>query len=66
MIQLRCTKKLFARLPIDASTSITDLSAYRTSVWLADRPCNVKGSKDFVWPMKAMLALLDQLSRKSE
>ncbi|PAU89559.1 hypothetical protein CK507_01390 [Pseudomonas sp. WN033] len=44
--------------------SITDLSAYRTSVWLADRPCNMKGNKDFVWPLKAMLALLDQLNAR--
>lgn len=40
--------------------SITDLSPYRASLWLADRPCNVKGSKDYVWPLKAMLALLNQ------
>lgn len=48
------------------SASIMALNPYRASLWLADRPCSVKGSKDFVWPMKAMLALLDQLSRKSE
>lgn len=40
--------------------SIMDLSPYRTSIWLAGRPCSIKG-KDFVWPLKAILALLDQL-----
>lgn len=40
--------------------SIIDVSPYAISVWLADRPCGVKGSRDFVWPIKAMLALLDQ------
>lgn len=38
---------------------ITELSAARTSAWLADRPCNVKGQKDCVWPLKAMKELLN-------
>ncbi len=37
--------------------SITDLAPYSTGVWLAERPCTVKG-KDFIWPKQAMLALL--------
>lgn len=37
--------------------SITDLAPYGTGVWLAERPCTVKG-KDFIWPKKAMLELL--------
>ena len=41
--------------------AVTDLSSYHASFWLADRPCGVKGSKDFIWPLKAMLALLDEL-----
>ncbi|MCV6614863.1 MAG: hypothetical protein OIF35_07790 [Cellvibrionaceae bacterium] len=37
---------------------LEDINPYRTAVWLADRPCNIKGQKDCVWPRKAMLALL--------
>jgi hypothetical protein len=40
--------------------NLEDISSYKTSVWLADRPCTVKGMKDCVWPHKAMLALLAQ------
>lgn len=43
---------------------ITDLAPYRTGAWLADRPCTVKGSRDAVWPAKAMLALLDGLAAR--
>lgn len=39
---------------------LQDISAYRTGAWLADRPCTVKGLKDFIWPKKAMLALLSE------
>jgi hypothetical protein len=42
------------------NANIEDISAYKTGVWLADRPCTVKGMKDCVWPQKAMLALLTQ------
>ncbi|EWH09022.1 hypothetical protein DS2_14649 [Catenovulum agarivorans DS-2] len=38
--------------------NIMDCSAYKLSVWLAKRPCTVKGQKDCVWPDKAMLQLL--------
>ncbi len=41
--------------------SITDISGPRTSVWLANRPCTVKGKKDCIWPDKAMLNLLSNL-----
>ncbi|MAM85778.1 MAG: hypothetical protein CME36_00515 [unclassified Hahellaceae] len=40
--------------------SIADLGPYSTGVWLANRPCGIKGGKDYIWPLKAMLALLDQ------
>jgi hypothetical protein len=39
--------------------SVTELSAYRTGVWLAERPTKIKGQKDYIWPQKARLALLD-------
>jgi hypothetical protein len=42
-----------------SDVSIEDISPYRISAWLADRPCTVKGKRDCVWPEKAMLALLD-------
>ena len=39
--------------------SVTDLSPYRTSAWLADRPCTMKGVRDCIWPVRAMLELLE-------
>jgi len=49
------------------NAQIIDCSPYKTAVWLADRPCSVKSreegaaksKKDWVWPDKAMLKLLD-------
>lgn len=41
---------------------IIDLSAARTGVWLAERPCSVKGYKEYIWPPEAMLALLNGLA----
>ena len=41
------------------SASVTDLSPYRTSAWLADRPCTMKGVRDCIWPVRAMLELLE-------
>tara|TARA_R110002167_G_scaffold89579_12_gene241707 strand:- start:908 stop:1576 length:669 start_codon:yes stop_codon:yes gene_type:complete len=38
--------------------NMQDFSPYRMSAWLADRPCNIKGQKDCVWPIKAMSELL--------
>lgn len=38
---------------------VQDMSAYRTGVWLANRPCTIKGQKGCVWPDKAILELLD-------
>ncbi len=43
------------------NVNISELSASRAGVWLADRPCTVKGRKECIWPMKAMLSLLDGL-----
>lgn len=37
---------------------VTELLPYSTSAKLADRPCTVKGVKDCIWPIKAMLALI--------
>ncbi len=37
---------------------VQDVSPYRISAWLADRPCNIKGQKDCVWPIQAMAELL--------
>lgn len=41
------------------NASVTDLSPYRTGAWLADRPCMMKGSCDCLWPVRAMLELLE-------
>lgn len=40
------------------SSDVRDLAPYRTSAWLSDRPCTVKGVKDCVWPIRAMGELL--------
>ena len=40
---------------------VQDLPPYSTALWLAERPCTVKGHKDCIWPIKAMFALLDGL-----
>jgi hypothetical protein len=39
---------------------VDDLSPYKTAAWLADRPCNVKGQKETVWPKQAILQLLSE------
>jgi hypothetical protein len=46
------------------NVSINDISTYRTAVWLAQSPRKVKGQKDYLWPEKAMLALLDTTTIK--
>tara|TARA_R110001592_G_scaffold336934_1_gene622691 strand:- start:247 stop:879 length:633 start_codon:yes stop_codon:yes gene_type:complete len=38
--------------------NMQDVSPYRISAWLADRPCNIKGQKDCAWPIRAMSELL--------
>ena len=40
------------------NAKLEDFNSYRTGAWLADRPCTVKGLKDCIWPIKAMLKLL--------
>ncbi|TVZ39323.1 hypothetical protein P886_3722 [Alteromonadaceae bacterium 2753L.S.0a.02] len=47
------------------SVAVEDLSAYRTGAFLADRPCKVKGKKDYFWPHKSMLEFLEKLSKSS-
>jgi hypothetical protein len=42
--------------------NVADMAGYAVSAWLADRPCNVKGQKDCIWPKDAFLELLDRLS----
>jgi len=48
------------------NVSISDISTYRTAVWLAQSPRKVKGQKDYMWPDKAMLALLDAAAIKEK
>jgi hypothetical protein len=42
------------------NASVTELAPYRTSAWLAERPCMAKGVRDCIWPVRAMLDLLEQ------
>lgn len=42
--------------------NVAEITGHRVGAWLADRPCNVKGRKDCIWPKREMLALLDKLS----
>ncbi len=44
---------------------IDDIAIYSTSAWLSDRPCNIKGQKDCIWPIKEMTKLLQQLPNLS-
>lgn len=40
--------------------SVTELAPYRTGAWLAERPSTVKGSREPLWPARAMLAFLSE------
>jgi len=40
--------------------SVEELASYRTSAWLAERPCNAKGVRGCIWPVRAMLELLEK------
>ncbi|KGJ88391.1 DUF6933 domain-containing protein [Colwellia psychrerythraea] len=40
-----------------------DIALYSTSAWLSDRPCNIKGQKECLWPIKAMTELLTKLPK---
>jgi len=56
------------------NVDVMNISIYRTSAWLAERPCSVKcrdegaakSKKDTVWPVQAMLALLDKIDVEDE
>lgn len=39
--------------------SVMDLSPYKTGAWLAERPCSAKGARNYFWPAREMLALLE-------
>jgi hypothetical protein len=41
--------------------SINELLPYSRSAELSNRPCNIKGQKDCIWPIKAMQQLLETL-----
>lgn len=43
------------------STSVSDISPYRYSEDLSNRPCGVKGRKDYIWPDREMINLLSRL-----
>ena len=47
------------------NAKLEDVNSYRLGVWLAERPCTVKGVKDCIWPKKAMLQLLSQPTSRS-
>ena len=44
------------------SLNVAEMAGYALSASLADRPCQVKGQKDYIWPKDAFLELLDRLS----
>lgn len=44
--------------------AMTDLDPSHASVWLADHPTGIKGRKDYLWPRKEMLVLLDQTAAR--
>lgn len=47
-----------------ANTAASDISPYRYSAELSDRPCTIKGLKDYLWPDKGMAELLSNLQNK--
>ena len=49
------------RYIIDERVNIAEMTGYRLSTWLAQRPCMVKGRKDTVWPVAEMFSLIDAL-----
>ena len=44
----------------DYEISVADITGYRLGAFMADRPCGIRGQKEFVWPVKAMHNLLLQ------
>lgn len=40
--------------------SVLALAPYRAGAWLAERPCTVKGSREPLWPARAILELLER------
>lgn len=47
-------------------TDIMDLGTYSLSRRLCDRPCSVKGQKEYLWPAREMKSLLESLPSSSE
>ena len=47
-------------------TDIMDLGTYSLSRRLCDRPCSVKGRKEYLWPEKEMKALLCELPNSND
>lgn len=43
--------------------NVVDITGYRVGAKLADRPCSVGKQKEFKWPKRDMLALLDRLGK---
>ncbi|HDS15737.1 MAG TPA: hypothetical protein ENN66_03830 [Proteobacteria bacterium] len=43
------------------NASVTAPAPYRTGAWLAERPCTAKGVRDCIWPVSAMLDLLEKV-----
>ena len=41
--------------------NVAEITGFRVGAWMADRLCTVKGLKDWVWPAKDFLALLETL-----
>lgn len=37
---------------------VRELLGYRQNAWFSERPCNVKGRKEVIWPGKAFMDLL--------
>lgn len=48
------------------SLNVAEMAGYALSASLADRPCHVKGQKEYIWPQDAFFALLDSLSGEVE
>lgn len=43
------------------NASVMDMAPYRTSAWLAERPCSAKNVRDCIWPVRSMLEILEKV-----
>ncbi|MEH6450294.1 MAG: hypothetical protein V7765_16590 [Oleispira sp.] len=61
MIQLHVTKQWLAWQSLNRIKGDVEHMIWYDDAQVADKPCNIKGQKNFIMPNKAMLELLDKV-----